>query len=60
MALSLARVLLVMVPFALLLRHTWGPDAVYASELVANLAGGALSMALAWYYLSHRQRQSSN
>lgn len=60
MALSLARVLLVMVPFALLLRPTWGPDAVYASELVANLAGGALSMALAWYYLSHRQRQSGN
>lgn len=56
MALSVARVLLVMVPFALLLRPAWGPDAVYAAELVANLVGGALSMALAWYYLSHRQR----
>jgi putative MATE family efflux protein len=58
MALSLARVLLVMVPFAWLLRPAWGADAVYTAELVANLVGGALSMALAWYFLSHRQRQA--
>lgn len=59
MVLSLARVLLVMVPVALLLRPAWGPDAVYSAELVANLTGGAVSMALAWYYLSHRPRQTA-
>ena len=56
LTLSLARVALVMVPFALLLRPAWGADAVYGAELAANLLGGAVSMALAWYFLSHRRK----
>ncbi len=56
LGLSIARVLLVMVPFAAFMQPLWGPDAVYGSELLANLAGGAVSMALAWYYLSYRRK----
>lgn len=52
LGLSLARVALVMIPFALLLQPNWGADAVYGAELLANLLGGAVSMALAWYLLS--------
>ena len=37
--LSAARVLLVMVPVALLLRSSWGADAIFFSELSSNLAG---------------------
>ena len=57
--LSLARVMLVMVPFALLLQPAWGPDAVYGAELLANLLGGAVSMFLAWYFLSHRRKDAA-
>jgi putative MATE family efflux protein len=56
LGLSLARVLLVMVPFALLLQPAWGADAAYSAELLANLTGGTVSMALAWYFLSHRRK----
>jgi Na+-driven multidrug efflux pump len=56
LSLSLARVLLVMVPFALLVQPTWGADAVYTAELLANLLGAAASMAMAWYFLSHRRK----
>lgn len=58
LGLSLARVGAVMLPFALLLRPAWGADAVYGAELLANLLGGTVSMALAWYFLSHRKRQA--
>lgn len=57
LGLSLARVGLVMLPFALLLRPLWGEDTVYAAELLANLVGGSVSMALAWYFLAYRQRR---
>ena len=49
--LSLARVALAMVPFALLLQPSWGASAVYTGELVANWAGGLLAAALAFYLL---------
>ena len=44
LAQSAARVFLVMLPFGWLLRASWGSDAVYAAELVANLAGGLLAL----------------
>jgi putative MATE family efflux protein len=59
LGLSLARVVLVMVPFALVLQPMWGADAVYAAELLANLMGGAVSMGLAWYFLSHRAKAAA-
>ena len=48
---SFARVFLVMMPFAWLLRGSWGADAIYAAELVANLAGGALGAYIVWRVL---------
>ena len=48
---SFARVFLVMMPFAWLLRGSWGADAIYAAELVANLAGGALGAFIVWRVL---------
>lgn len=61
LSLSIARVALVMVPMALFLQPVWGAPAVYGGELLANLLGGAVSMALAWYLLSFRRldRQAS-
>lgn len=54
LAQSAARVFIVMLPFGWLLRASWGADAIYAAELVANLAGGALAAFLVWRVL---QRQ---
>ena len=51
---SFARVFLVMMPFAWLLRGSWGADAIYAAELVANLAGGALGAYIVWRVLRDR------
>ena len=48
---SAARVFLVMLPFGYFLRPTMGAEAIYAAELVANLAGGALALYLAWRVL---------
>ena len=56
LSLSVARVALVMVPFAALLQPVWGARAMYGAELLANLLGGAVSMGLAWYFLSHRRK----
>lgn len=55
LGLSFVRVLLVMVPIAALLQPVWGAQAVYSAELCANLLGGAVSMALAWYFISYRR-----
>jgi Na+-driven multidrug efflux pump len=52
--LSAGRVLLVMVPIALLLRSTWGADAIYFAELSSNLAGavtGLIAAALIFGFL---------
>ncbi len=56
LSLSLARVLVVMVPFALVMQPAWGADAVYSAELLANILGAAASMTMAWYFLSHRRK----
>ena len=53
LAQSVARVFLVMLPFAWILRGQWGADAVYAAELAANVIGGAVAAFLVWHFL-HR------
>ncbi len=51
---SAARVFLIMLPFAWLLRGAWGADAIYAAELTANVVGGALAALIAWRVLGAR------
>lgn len=53
LAQSLARVALLMLPFAWLLRGAWGAQAIYGAELVANLGGGLLAAYVAWRVLSN-------
>ncbi len=48
---SFARVFLVMMPVAWLLRGRLGPDAIYIAELAANLLGGALASFVVWRVL---------
>ena len=48
---SFARVFLVMMPIAIVLRGQWGSDAIFAAELAANLAGGALASVIVWRVL---------
>lgn len=55
---SFARVFLVMLPFAWLLRPHWGANAVYAAELAANLVGGAVAAYIAWQVLRNRPVKS--
>ena len=52
---SAARVFLIMLPFAWLMRPLLGESAVYGAELVANLAGGGLAALLAWRVLAKNQ-----
>lgn len=52
---SFARVFLVMMPFAWFLRGSWGADAIYAAELVANLLGGALGAFIVWRVLAAKR-----
>lgn len=52
LAQSFARVFLVMLPFGWLLRDSWGAEAIYAAELIANLAGGALAAFVVWRALA--------
>ncbi|WAT19232.1 MATE family efflux transporter [Aurantiacibacter sp. MUD11] len=54
LALSLTRVLLVMVPIAWLARAALGTQAVYLAELLANLLGGLAAAAIAWWVLWKR------
>ncbi len=51
LAQSFARVFLLMLPFAWVLRASWHADAIYAAELVANLGGGALAAGITWHVL---------
>ena len=53
LAQSCARVFLVMLPFGWLLRPIWGPEAIYAAELAANLAGGVIAAFIVWRVLKH-------
>lgn len=48
---SCARVFLVMLPLAWALGAGWGSDAIYAAELAANVAGGALASFVVWKLL---------
>lgn len=51
LAQSFARVFLVMMPFAWLMRDRWGADAIYAAELAANILGGILAAIVVWRVL---------
>ena len=51
LAQSAARVFLVMLPFGWLLRASLGAEAIYAAELVANLAGGLVAAGIVWWVL---------
>lgn len=48
---SAARVFLVMLPVALVLRPYWGADAIYTAELAANLIGGSVATLVVWRVL---------
>ncbi len=48
---SFARVFLVMLPFAWLLRPAWGAEAIYAAELAANAIGGTVAAIIVWRVL---------
>ncbi|MDZ4306498.1 MATE family efflux transporter [Allopontixanthobacter sp.] len=48
---SFARVFLVMLPFAWLLRPDWGAEAIFAAELAANVIGGAVAGFVVWRVL---------
>jgi len=54
LALSLTRVLLVMVPIAWFARALFDSKAVYFAELAANVLGGLAAAAIAWWVLWHR------
>ncbi|WP_120716472.1 MATE family efflux transporter [Tsuneonella amylolytica] len=51
---SCARVFLVMLPVAWVLRPVWGSAAIYTAELAANAIGGALAAFIAWRMLGRR------
>ncbi|UOR16643.1 MATE family efflux transporter [Qipengyuania aquimaris] len=51
LAQSAARVFLIMLPFGWVLRASWGAEAIYGAELVANLAGGTLAALIVWRVL---------
>lgn len=57
LALSLSRVLLVMVPFAWLARAALGTQAIYFAELAANLLGGLAAAVIAWWALWYSPAQ---
>ncbi len=56
---SFARVFLMMLPVAWLLRGAWGAEAIYTAELMANLAGGIVAAGLAWYLFSKSKREEA-
>ena len=58
LAQSAARVFLLMLPFAWLLRDTWGAEAIYGAELVANLGGGLLAALVVWRVLRRGTKPS--
>ncbi|MBY6216962.1 MATE family efflux transporter [Qipengyuania aquimaris] len=51
LAQSAARVFLIMLPIGWVLRASWGAEAIYGAELVANLAGGTLAALIVWRVL---------
>ncbi len=59
LALSLTRVLLVMIPVAWLARASLGTQAVYYGELAANWMGGLAAIVIAWRVLWHPSSERS-
>jgi len=56
---SLARVFLVMIPMAWLLRDSWGSAAIYSAELAANAFGAITGSILVWFVLKARAPDSA-
>ncbi|WP_114520685.1 MATE family efflux transporter [Altererythrobacter sp. ZODW24] len=56
---SFARVFLIMLPVAWLMRDAWSAEAIYTAELAANLAGGLVAAVLAWYLFSRSKREEA-
>ncbi len=56
---SILRVVLVMLPFALLLDQQLGARAIYAAELAANIFGAATGVALVWWVLGRAIRREA-
>lgn len=54
LAQSSARVFLVMLPVAWILRDNWGAEAIFAAELAANVIGGTIATVLARRILKER------
>jgi Na+-driven multidrug efflux pump len=54
---SIARVFLVMLPFALLFDQPLGSSAIYGAELAANIFGAMTGTALVWWVLSRAIRR---
>ncbi|GAA4647588.1 MATE family efflux transporter [Pontixanthobacter gangjinensis] len=48
---SAARVFLIMMPVAWLLRPSWGSQAIYTAELAANGVGGISAVVIVWWVL---------
>lgn len=59
LALSLTRVMLVMIPLAWLARATYGTTAIYAAETAANMAGGLAAAGIAWWTMWRRDRRAA-
>ena len=57
---SCVRVFIFMLPVAYLLRPAWGSKAIYTSELVANLAGGAIAAAAAWWVVTRKNTKATS
>lgn len=56
---SFARVFLVMLPVAWLLRPSWGAEAIFAAELAANVIGGTVAGIVVWRVLRAGTPQSA-
>lgn len=56
---SFARVFLVMLPVAWLLRPSWGAEAIFAAELAANVIGGTIAGIVVWRVLRAGTPQSA-
>lgn len=56
---SFARVFLVMLPVAWLLRPSWGAEAIFAAELAANVIGGTVAGIVVWRVLRAGPPQSA-
>lgn len=59
LAQSFARVFLVMLPVAWLLRPSWGAEAIFAAELAANVIGGTVAGIVVWRVLRAGTPQSA-